>query len=123
MIRRKKRRTGIVKGRFVASEKEWLALYEEKLGPCRVCGKGGPAGVGCSLHHVVPKSQLGDDVAANLVPLCGSGTTGCHGRVENRDRMSRSILRSKMSLNEREYVIEKQGIGWLDRHYPHWEDA
>lgn len=27
----------------------------------------------------------GDDVGANLMRLCGSGTTGCHGKVEARD--------------------------------------
>jgi hypothetical protein len=123
VIRRKKRKTGLVKGRYVASEKEWLALYEAKLGPCRVCGRGGPAGIGCSLHHLVPKSQLGDDVAGNLVPLCGSGTTGCHGHVENRSRFHRSILRGKLTEEERDYVIGRQGEGWFDRHYPDWEDA
>ena len=36
-----------------------------------------------SLHHVSRHPR--DDVEANLVMLCGSGTTGCHGRVEARD--------------------------------------
>jgi hypothetical protein len=29
------------------------------------------------LHHLVSRAQLGDDVAANLVPLCAR----CHERV------------------------------------------
>jgi hypothetical protein len=43
---------------------------------CRACGQ--PAG---SAHHLVPRGgpHYGDDVAANLVALCGDGTSGCHG--------------------------------------------
>jgi hypothetical protein len=39
-----------------------------------------------SIHHVVKRSQGGDDVPANLVGLCGDGTRGCHGRVEAREK-------------------------------------
>lgn len=37
-----------------------------------------------SLHHRLRKSRGGRLIedAFNLVPLCGSGTTGCHGDVE-----------------------------------------
>ncbi len=41
---------------------------------CAACG--GPAS---NAHHVLPKGRGGDDLYANLIPLCGSGTTGCHG--------------------------------------------
>lgn len=41
---------------------------------CVACGR--PPG---SVHHVIPRGEGGDDVAANLVLLCGTGTTGCHG--------------------------------------------
>lgn len=34
---------------------------------------------GANAHHVLPKDRGGDDVPANLVTLCGSGTAGCHG--------------------------------------------
>lgn len=37
-----------------------------------------------SLHHVHRHPR--DDVEANLVMVCGSGTTGCHGRIEANDR-------------------------------------
>ena len=30
-------------------------------------------------HHVVSRARGGDDITDNLVLLCGSGTTGCHG--------------------------------------------
>ena len=44
---------------------------------CVICGE-----IDISIHHVLPRGQGGDDVWENLVPLCGSGTTGCHGGVE-----------------------------------------
>lgn len=47
---------------------------------CALCGTGRRP---LSLHHVSKHPR--DDVQANLVMLCGSGTTGCHGRVEHHD--------------------------------------
>jgi hypothetical protein len=48
---------------------------------CVICG-----GIDISIHHIIPRggwcNVLGDDVWENLVPLCGSGTHGCHGGVE-----------------------------------------
>jgi hypothetical protein len=43
---------------------------------CAACG--GPAS---NCHHVVQRGapHFGDDVIANLVLICGSGTMGCHG--------------------------------------------
>lgn len=49
---------------------------------CVICG-----GIDISIHHILPRGGwcgiAGDDVWENLVPLCGSGTTGCHGGVEH----------------------------------------
>lgn len=38
-------------------------------------------GPGANGHHVVPKGapHFGDDVAENIINLCGTGTSGCHG--------------------------------------------
>lgn len=43
---------------------------------CAACGRQAH-----NAHHVLPKGSPwhGDDVAENGIPLCGSGTTGCHG--------------------------------------------
>jgi 5-methylcytosine-specific restriction endonuclease McrA len=71
--------------RFVATLREWNELRLEKFygHPCRLCRSWAlPAG----LHHIVPRSLGGDDVAANLVLLCGTGTTGCHGHVFGVER-------------------------------------
>ena len=46
---------------------------------CALCGKTGQL----SLHHINKHPR--DDVRGNLVMLCGSGTTGCHGKIEAHD--------------------------------------
>ena len=50
---------------------EWL--------DCALCGKTGHL----SLHHINKHPR--DDIRGNLVMLCGSGTTGCHGLIEDHD--------------------------------------
>lgn len=46
---------------------------------CCLCGEVSPL----SLHHISKHPR--DDVRGNLCMVCGSGTTGCHGRLEARD--------------------------------------
>lgn len=53
------------------------ALKERADGCCEICGVGGAT----NAHHRRNKSQGGPDVLSNLMLLCGSGTTGCHGKV------------------------------------------
>ena len=103
--------------RVKASREQWKKLQAEKQGPCRVCGASAYTGY-TSLHHLVPRSQGGDDVASNLVPLCGSGTTGCHGKIEARDRTAGRKLRVNLSNPEFWYVIDKKGWDWMDSRYP-----
>ena len=43
-----------------------------------------------SLHHIHKHPR--DDVIANLVWLCGDGTTGCHGLVEHHDPATMALL-------------------------------
>jgi hypothetical protein len=43
---------------------------------CRSCGR---RATNC--HHLIGKGQSGDDLAENLIPLCGSGSDGCHGAL------------------------------------------
>lgn len=42
---------------------------------CALCGSRGRL----SLHHIHRHPR--DDVRANLIMLCGSGTSGCHGQI------------------------------------------
>jgi len=103
--------------RHVAERDEWDAIVLAKTGPCRGCG--GPAS---SFHHVVPRGQRGDDVPANVIPLCGTGTTGCHGAITTHTpgwEAIASAIRGSLSPAETQYVYAKRGRWWLDRHYPH----
>jgi hypothetical protein len=68
--------------------------------------------------HLVARSQSGDDVESNIVPLCGSGTTGCHGKLHSADAEAAKLLRSRLRDEEVEYVIGRKGEAWLDRIYP-----
>ena len=64
--------------------------YVHTADRCPVCGA--PAG---SVHHLCPRGTarsieiVGPDgptlLRSSLVALCGSGTTGCHGRMHSRE--------------------------------------
>jgi len=49
---------------------------------CERCGSREPG----SCQHRVKRSHFGEWSAPNIVWLCGSGTTGCHGWAENYPR-------------------------------------
>lgn len=88
--------------------------------PCVACGDGR---VGVSLHHVVPRSQGGDDVVENLVPLCGDGTRGCHGLLETHgpgwERVAARVRAFVLGRASRTgYVVGKIGRERFDRRYP-----
>ena len=52
-------------------------LHERAHGCCEICGDWGAN----NAHHRLNQSQGGPDTLGNLMLLCGSGTTGCHGYV------------------------------------------
>lgn len=98
-------------------------------GKCRACGLRVPRLL--SRAHLVPKGQRGDDIDANIVPLCGDGTRGCHGALTDHHNASwpsllmgwpwtsvASALRRRLSHEEREYILGKKGEDWLSRVYP-----
>jgi hypothetical protein len=57
-------------------------LHERAQGCCEICGKHGAT----NAHHRKNQSQGGQHVLSNLMLLCGSGTTGCHGWVTQSPR-------------------------------------
>lgn len=83
---------------------------------CLICGE-----LAGSTHHVIKRSQGGDDDRRNFVPLCGSGTTGCHGLIEANDPATKAAL-GQAILEKRPDVIEyvkekrKHWRAWLARH-------
>jgi len=83
---------------------------------CVLCGEPG------TLHHIYPKGQGGDDVEENLIGLCGSGTTGCHGLITGEDEITRRDLGQYLLLQRPDaisYIIsklgEEAGKAWLAR--------
>ena len=58
-------------------------LHVQWRGSCALDDQGGCREDRYSLHHVLNKPR--DDVQANLVMLCGDGTTGHHGLVTAHD--------------------------------------
>lgn len=57
-------------------------------GRCELCGEALAGPVGFSVHHRLPRRMGGSrrpelNTPANLLVVCGSGTTGCHGRIES----------------------------------------
>jgi hypothetical protein len=101
--------------RVKANPDEWVKIRARKLDgwPCRICD----TLTARSLHHIVPKSLGGDDVAENCTPLCGTGTTGCHGLVEARDPWACTMLGRRLTGAERVYVLGKKGAAFLERYY------
>jgi 5-methylcytosine-specific restriction endonuclease McrA len=83
--------------------------YRERA--CRVCSKPGPA-----RHHLVPRSQGGLDVEANIIPLC----TACHLAFHQGTNWAyyASTIRARLRLDEELYVVRQKGKAWLDRRYP-----
>lgn len=104
--------------RKVASPKQWAAIRAEKLDaqPCRICdvvwGDRTELRFGrIELHHLVPRSRGGDDVAANLVALCWWH----HDRVTRNVPSALRLLEAELTDQERAYVIGKLGEGALER--------
>ena len=96
-----------------------LARLHREWRMCALCGATLPH---LSLHHIHRHPR--DDVRGNLVMLCGSGTTGCHGRIEAHERHASRELRIAIDTRRHdviEYLDGKLGgldaaFGWLDRY-------
>ena len=62
-------------------------------GACERCGIPFHSVVFSSLHHRTPRGMGGTrnprlNLPSNLVAICGSGTTGCHGDVESYRKLA-----------------------------------
>lgn len=71
-------------------------LRERSEGYCESCGLEWAT----NAHHRKNRSQGGDDSLANLLLLCGSGTTGCHGWVTEHPAESYANGRSVRQHDE-----------------------
>lgn len=103
--------------RHKASAAEWSFLRRQKIGGgCRVCGHTQMN----ELHHLVPRSNGGDDWPANLVELCRA----CHVLIEARDQDTSMRLGLKLQPDEIAYVTYRKGRYYLaSRYRVAFEDA
>lgn len=101
--------------RVVASNSEWEAIREAKIGPCLVCmWLGQEQLLPSSLHHIVPRSQGGDDLKENLVAVCGDGTSGHHGLLEAHDgETSRAFAAALQRYDGAAYAYAIETLGEL----------
>ena len=104
--------------RKVASPKQWQRIIAAKQGPCRVCvdptfngGLYSSAPALIEFHHLVPRDLGGDDVADNIVPLCGVH----HELVTVFGRPECERLRASLTAAERAYVVGRLGEDGLRR--------
>jgi hypothetical protein len=83
---------------------------------CRVCGQRASSG-----HHLVYRSGGGDDIEEMIVPTCGDGTSGCHGKLHAGDRMARRRLGRNLRPEEVLAVLKRmgpeRGLDYLRRRY------
>lgn len=64
-----------------------VSLHERAQGCCEICGAAGAT----NAHHRRNRSQGGHDGLSNLLLLCGSGTTGCHGFVTTEPNIAKRM--------------------------------
>lgn len=81
---------------------------------CRLCG----VRRGLERHHLIPRSQGGEDRDENLVPLCGPFENACHRKITENDPEALSLLRGRLWPEEESFVAFRMGWGWLERRYP-----
>ena len=85
---------------------------------CEKCGVSLSESFYYSLHHRTPRGMGGSrevrlNLPSNLVAICGSGTTGCHGWIES----NRSVSEDAGWLVSRyqevaEVPLQIWGVGW-----------
>jgi hypothetical protein len=92
---------------------------------CEYCGKYDTTANGMwSVHHRKPRGMGGSKSSEanspmNLLLLCGSGVTGCHGYFEsNRTEGYEKKVLLRQSDEMSPYFTDKKGVEWmLDENY------
>jgi len=95
--------------RKVASPKQWQAIIAAKGSVCRLAkeGESRHRAEPVTYHHLVERDapHFGDDVADNIVPLCGTD----HTLVTDRHKLALYRLGESLTDAEYAYVIGKLG--------------
>jgi hypothetical protein len=77
---------------------------------CECCGKR-PAS---NLHHRQNDGQGGPDTVVNFLALCGTGTTGCHGRITRLREWARVYGYAVWSTESPALVpVAHARLGWV----------
>jgi len=101
--------------RKVATAKQWAALIEAKCSDrCRTCGDSVARSWGTlDPHHLVSRSDGGDDIADNIIGLCRD----CHDKITRRDPVLCIALLSALEDGEYAYMIGRGGEDYPERAY------
>lgn len=86
-------------------------MLERDLGRCFWCGI--PLSEGANLHHRLLRSHGTDNSPANLIALCGSGTTGHHGAVHANVAKARQRGHIVPSWDNPADVLALSWRGWM----------
>jgi len=100
------------------SKETRVAVLNRAKYRCEKCGTSLADSFYYSLHHRTPRGMGGSrevrlNLPSNLVAICGSGTTGCHGWIES----NRSVSEDDGWLVSRyqepaEVPLFISGVGW-----------
>ncbi len=100
--------------RVRASQSGWSDLHETFRNEVCVHCAHRPV----ELHHILPRSQSGDDVRENLCPLCRPCHTTLEGHGPGWERIAASVRRYVMSNNHRRWYQEDHAGESFNRRYP-----
>lgn len=101
-----------------ASAQVRALVWERAAGRCEICGRF--PGDFFSIHHRRARGMGGTrsksvNMPANLLFVCGSGTTGCHGKIESFRHMAYQsgwLLKWGQDASAAPFV-DSSGVWWL----------
>lgn len=83
---------------------------------CVYCGRHKAPAVPFSTHHRAPRGMGGSpaaNTAANVILLCGTGTTGCHGLMESNRAWATSLgYLVPSGINPLAWRVYRPVLGW-----------
>lgn len=112
--------TSMAKPKLKVDEETRFVVFARANYRCERCNKQLHGVFGVSVHHRRPRMMGGSKnerlhLPANLIVLCGSGTSGCHGWVESyRDKArEHGYLIQKVDSAELIPFRDDVGAWWL----------
>ncbi len=100
--------------RVRASQADWSGIHE--LFKDAVCVYSGRRPV--ELHHILPRSQGGDDVVVNLAPLTREAHTKLEGHETGWERVAAAVRQYVIVDNDRRRYQETHAGESFNRRYP-----